>query len=162
MQVIDAIGNAAVDSGEIDMRVIKIASEAKAYYYGGITFGGIALLILVLVVWQRKNIKTAVGMLQETARALRDMPFMKILPALPIVFLLILMAYSLTVACYLASIDNYSPMGSPSMWLAGAAGNSTHPSGMMGMLEKLQPTVIDYTGLGAGVNLRNETQVGRH
>ena len=77
MQVIDAIGNAAVDSGEIDMRVIKIASEAKAYYYGGITFGGIALLILVLVVWQRKNIKTAVGMLQETARALRDMPFMK-------------------------------------------------------------------------------------
>jgi hypothetical protein len=51
------------------------------------------------------------------------MPFMTILPAVPILSLIALIAYWIIVDCYLASMTKFVPLSSPTDFLNAALGN---------------------------------------
>lgn len=109
--VTDSFNDAAGTSAEVEAPAelntaennIKDRWKWFAYFMTGVT-----VIILLLVIYLRKKINRAIGMIKEAARTVKSMPVMLLFPLISVILTIILMVYWVIVAGFIYSNGDIS------------------------------------------------------
>eukprot|EP00002_Diphylleia_rotans_P025469 TRINITY_DN5038_c0_g1_i3.p1 TRINITY_DN5038_c0_g1~~TRINITY_DN5038_c0_g1_i3.p1 ORF type:complete len:565 (+),score=95.56 TRINITY_DN5038_c0_g1_i3:86-1780(+) len=79
--------------------------NAELLRYAAIAISVIDVILVVILIFMRKRIQIAIGVIKEASKAMAAMPAIIFFPFVPFVMLLMLLTYWVYVALYLATIE---------------------------------------------------------